>query len=163
MPEPDTDGKPAETIDSDQLVLEEPPLQEILIPTDGSGAVFEGIEPFKPILHCCDATVHVIHVTKDNFGALNRDRLRADPETEAQQSVEDFGEQLREEGLDVKTDVRVGMPKEMILEYATEQDIDLIVMVTHGQKGIKRLLLRSITEEVIRNSTTPVLAIRNEG
>jgi nucleotide-binding universal stress UspA family protein len=48
----------------------------------------------------------------------------------------------------------------VILDYAEEHDIDLIVMGTHGRRGVERLLLGSVAEEVVRLSTCPVLTIR---
>ncbi len=46
-----------------------------------------------------------------------------------------------------------------ILEYADEHDIDLIVMGSHGRRGFRRLLLGSVTEEVIRTGRWPVLTV----
>lgn len=48
----------------------------------------------------------------------------------------------------------------VILEYAGENDIDLIVMSTHGRRGLSHVLLGSVTEEVVRLSPCPVLTIR---
>lgn len=47
-----------------------------------------------------------------------------------------------------------------LLNYAAEHDIDLIVMGTHGRRGVRRLLMGSVTEEVVRLSFCPVLTIR---
>lgn len=49
-----------------------------------------------------------------------------------------------------------------ILEYATKNDIDLIVMGTHGRRGLGHLLLGSVTEEIVRLSPCPVLTIREQ-
>lgn len=46
-----------------------------------------------------------------------------------------------------------------ILRYAEEEDVDLIVMGTHGRRGVRRLLLGSVTEEVVRGATCAVLAV----
>lgn len=48
----------------------------------------------------------------------------------------------------------------VILEYAEEHDIDLIIMGTHGRRGPARMFLGSVTEEVIRQATCPVLTLR---
>lgn len=48
----------------------------------------------------------------------------------------------------------------VILEYASEVDVDLIVMSTHGRRGLGHVLLGSVTEEVVRLSSCPVLTIR---
>ena len=49
-----------------------------------------------------------------------------------------------------------------ILEIATERDVDLIVMGTHGRRGLSRLFLGSIAEKVVRLSPVPVLTVSTE-
>jgi len=49
---------------------------------------------------------------------------------------------------------------QVILEYASEHDIDLIVMGTHGRRGPARMFLGSVTEEVVRQANCPVLTLR---
>jgi universal stress protein A len=55
---------------------------------------------------------------------------------------------------------RVGPATPVILETADEYDVDLIVMGTHGRSGIGRLLLGSVTEEVLRKARCPVLTVK---
>ncbi|WP_080503475.1 universal stress protein [Halococcus thailandensis] len=50
----------------------------------------------------------------------------------------------------------------VILNYAAENDTDLVVMGTHGQRGIVRFLLGSVAERVLRLSETPVLVVRQQ-
>lgn len=49
---------------------------------------------------------------------------------------------------------------EGILAYTEDEDIDLVVMGTHGRRGVTRLLFGSVTEEVVRNAPCPVLTVR---
>jgi nucleotide-binding universal stress UspA family protein len=56
--------------------------------------------------------------------------------------------------------VRSGEPGAVILDTATDENIDLIVMATHGRSGLSRLLMGSTTEAVVRHSPVPVLALR---
>jgi len=55
--------------------------------------------------------------------------------------------------------VAEGAASEKILEYAAEQAVDLIVMSTHGYGGLRRLLLGSVTDKVVRSSEVPVLVV----
>jgi nucleotide-binding universal stress UspA family protein len=55
---------------------------------------------------------------------------------------------------------REGLATEVILETADEYKADLIVMGTHGRSGIGRLLLGSVTEEVLRKAACPVLTVK---
>lgn len=51
----------------------------------------------------------------------------------------------------------------VILEYAREEDVDLIVLATHGRRGVRRMLLGSVAEEVVRLAARPVLTVRPDG
>jgi len=62
----------------------------------------------------------------------------------------------------VMDQVRGFSPAEVILDYAQEKDVDLIVMGTHGRRGLGHLFLGSVTEEVVRLSICPVLTIREK-
>lgn len=55
--------------------------------------------------------------------------------------------------------VRTGKPVEGVLKAAEELGVDLVVMATHGRTGVKRARLGSVTEEVVRRSTRPVMTI----
>jgi nucleotide-binding universal stress UspA family protein len=68
---------------------------------------------------------------------------------------------LRAEEIDVVRAQRRGISTApVILEYAEEIDADVIVMSTHGRRGLSHVLLGSVTEEVVRMSSCPVLTIR---
>ena len=67
---------------------------------------------------------------------------------------------LNREGLMVETVLRTGDAALEILDYADERNIDLIAMATHGRTGLKRWLLGSVAEKVLRASNIPVLMIR---
>lgn len=55
----------------------------------------------------------------------------------------------------------LGKPDEAIVKLATEEEVDLVIMVTHGHAGLARLLFGSVTELVIRDAPCPVLAVRD--
>ncbi|SDN47948.1 Nucleotide-binding universal stress protein, UspA family [Desulfonauticus submarinus] len=56
--------------------------------------------------------------------------------------------------------VRTGYAAEEILDLAKTEDVDLIVMGTHGRKGIDRILFGSVAEKVVKSSDKPVLTVR---
>ncbi|MES4786478.1 MAG: universal stress protein, partial [Nitrospiraceae bacterium] len=57
--------------------------------------------------------------------------------------------------------MREGTPADVILEAAQEQHADLIIMGTHGRRGVSRLLFGSVTEAVLRRSPSPVLTVKS--
>ena len=56
--------------------------------------------------------------------------------------------------------VKIGQPAEAIIKAADELNPDLIVMATHGRRGVVRFFLGSVAERVVRESTRPVLIVR---
>lgn len=54
-------------------------------------------------------------------------------------------------------------PAEAIVEYAEAHDVDLVVAGTHGRRGLQRLLIGSVAEEVLRTAPCPVLTVRTNG
>jgi nucleotide-binding universal stress UspA family protein len=65
-------------------------------------------------------------------------------------------------GMKVSIVVMVGVPADRIIDYATENDVDLIAMSTHGRSGVGRWVFGSVTEKVLHAGDTPVLAVRPE-
>ena len=63
-------------------------------------------------------------------------------------------------GVDAKGQVLIGYAAEEILTRANDEGADLIVMGTHGRKGIDRILFGSVAEKVVKNASMPVLTVR---
>ena len=56
-----------------------------------------------------------------------------------------------------------GSPKVEIIQYARTQNIDLIVLATHGRTGLPHVIMGSVAESVVRSAPCPVLTVRPEG
>jgi nucleotide-binding universal stress UspA family protein len=63
----------------------------------------------------------------------------------------------------VVREVKTGTPFVEIVRYAKANDVDLIVIGTHGRTGIAHALLGSVAEKVVRKASCPVLTVRPEG
>ena len=63
-------------------------------------------------------------------------------------------------GLPVTSRILIGYAAEEIINRADEENVDMIVMGTHGRKGIDRILFGSVAEKVVKNAKQPVLTIR---
>ena len=61
---------------------------------------------------------------------------------------------------DLEHVVLKGIPYEEISRFAADNKIDLIVLGTHGRKGIDRMLFGSTAEQIVRNAPCPVLSVR---
>lgn len=69
---------------------------------------------------------------------------------------------VKQQMVGVKCEIldEMGKPADVIAEVATRLHADLIVMVTHGRRGLARLVEGSVAEKVLRNAPCPVLAVR---
>ncbi|CAK7056557.1 MAG: TRAP-T-associated universal stress protein TeaD [Desulfovibrio sp.] len=81
--------------------------------------------------------------------------------TGAEQSMEEFiAETFTDPGVQVKSVILSGYAAQEIIGYATTNNMDLIVMGTHGRTGIDRILFGSVAEKVVKTATMPVLTVR---
>ncbi len=148
---------------------EEPtlPYRNVLVPTDGSDCATAAIDHALSIASTCGATLHALNVVDDSVivgspGGVLPETYLDDLEQIGEEATEELAERAREHGVDVKTAVENNTPGDGINAYASDSDIDLVVMGTHGRSGIERFLLGSTTERVIRTGTFPVLAVPSE-
>jgi nucleotide-binding universal stress UspA family protein len=77
-------------------------------------------------------------------------------------STKALGEMAAEiEEADIITNVLVGPPHVLIVRYARDNEIDLIVLATHGRTGLSHVLIGSVAEKVVQMAPCPVLTIKN--
>ncbi len=136
---------------------------DVLVPTDGSEGGTTALEEAIGLARRFDATIHTVYVVEigvipaDVEAAYVHDALGETGET----ATETVVERAEEAGVDVAEPAVVsGTPHREILAYAQDNDVDLIVMGTHGRSGIDRYLLGSVTEKVVRTADVPVLTVR---
>ena len=139
--------------------------ETILVPVDGSGPSDTALEQAIDLATTLGSTIHavyvvderVLHATQLDAGGLVRAY-----EDEGEKIVSEAAELAEAEGVDVVTAVEHGSPHRAILRYADEHGVELIVMGTHGRRGLERYLIGSVTERVLRMTDVPILTIRSE-
>lgn len=133
----------------------------ILVPTDGSDGSTAAADHALELAQQYDATLHVLYVLDTRMNPVSSGMDEAEIEAMLADSDEHPTQGLLEmaAAADVPAEeaIRPGIPHEVIRDYATEAGIDLIVMGTHGRTGLKRTLLGSVTERVLRTVDVPVL------
>jgi len=112
-----------------------------------------------------DATLCVLHVALLPLAAAEFAPIPMDPypvwEKTARAELEKLAAaHLEGRGVTYKIETRSGEASDGILGQAQEMDADLIVVATHGRKGVSHFLLGSVAERVIRRSPRPVLVVR---
>jgi nucleotide-binding universal stress UspA family protein len=139
--------------------------ERILVPTDGSPAAEAAVEQAVSLAKQYDATIHALYVVDTSaYSTLEAgaEVIINALEEEGEQAVEDIAEAGSEAGVEVETTVTAGTAYRSILEYVDNHDIDLIIMGTHGRRGLDRYLLGSVTERVVRTADVPVLTVRQQ-
>jgi len=77
----------------------------------------------------------------------------------AKEYLEAKATELQGAGIDVATAIGEGAADEKIIEYASQNNIDIIIMSIHGHGGLKHLLLGSVTDRVVRSGEKAVLVV----
>ncbi len=135
----------------------------VLLPTDGSQEMAQVTEQAIELATLCDAELHVVHVMDERayFAVPSdaRDRVQDTLEADGESFTQAVANQATAAGLTVVREHLWGDPAAAILSYAVDNDIDVIVMGTHGRTGYERYLLGSVAEKVGRIAPTPGLAI----
>jgi len=134
-------------------------LERIVVPLDGS-LTAEAVLPFvRRFLHRTDSELILVRAVIP--APVENSIMIADAATGAARAyIKEVQERLDREGVRVKSSVHVGSAIGIILDTAEEERATMIAMATHGATGLKRILLGSVAEAVLRKSPVPVFVVR---
>lgn len=135
----------------------------IIVPTDGSDAAEVAAEH-----GVCQAAAHdaklvflaVVEMSGTAAPEAREGEALDDLQTTRRNEVESLVAEAESAGVDAEGVVETGVPSRVILEQAADRSADLVVMATSARSGVGRFLYGSVTEQVIRDGDTPVLAIQ---
>jgi nucleotide-binding universal stress UspA family protein len=133
--------------------------ERLLVSTDGSENMERVIKSGITIADQLEVSVHALSVIPN---VVTRDHLAYDPETAAENAVEELKQKCRERGIAVDTEIRKGDPVEEILNCSEENNIDIIILGTHGRTGLDHAVIGSVAEQVVRRAPVPVMTVRSE-
>jgi nucleotide-binding universal stress UspA family protein len=144
-------------------------IKRIFVPTDFSDFSKHALRYACAFAEQFDAELHLVHVLQDIIWYAPEMGSVTPSLGNYQQELRDSAEQSLAKVLDpewaagrsVVRSIREGTPFVEIIRYAKEQDIDLIVMATHGRTGLSHVLLGSVAERVVRKARSPVLTVRH--
>ena len=136
-------------------------LHSILHPTDFSENAHTAFQLACTLAHDYDARLVVVHVTPPQT-MLYTEAVVPPRHLETLQLVREKLEQVVPTPADLAMEhhLLVGDPATEILQIAEEQKCDMIVMGTHGHRGLTRLLMGSVAEQIIRRAPCPVLTVK---
>lgn len=138
--------------------------QDILIPTDGSDGINEVLPHALALAENHDAIVHALYVMDRRLYLTAEDEMqeeiRENLEAEGEEALEEVQGEMEAHDVPVTATISDGIPYREILEYLDSNDIDVVVMGTHGRTGRDRLAnLGSVTDRVLKNANIPVFVI----
>jgi len=140
----------------------------ILVPVDGSPAATAGLEEAIRIARTVGARVHLMNVVDDLFageeGSAGGD-MRALVRERGEQVLRHARERAAAVGVEVSTDlVASGAERltSLLAREAASCGADLIVLGTHGHRGLSRLLMGDASEHLLNVTTVPVLLVRSD-
>ncbi len=137
------------------LPAEEPVLDRVLVPLDGS-RIAERVLESLPLLGRTSWHLVLLHVREPRARRIEADVPGDDPQV----YLEHVAQRLQASGYTVETVVADGHPERVIVEVAERQAVDLIAMVTHGWSGLRDVVMGSTAEQVLAHTPVPVLVRR---
>jgi len=138
------------------------PYKRILCPVDFDDNSASAMKEAGALARLCKGAVALLHVVRINPLATEGFVLAELEESQSKHARTKVAEMANRDlpGVDYEINVQIGDPGETILAMEKELNTDLVVMATHGRHGITRLVLGSVAEKIVRESTVPVLTIR---
>ncbi len=144
-------------------------IKTILVPTDFSEASEAALRYGRALADAFGASLHLVHVMEDLLAhawaaevyVASMPNLREEIEKEARERLATMLPEADRAQYRAVVALLAGNPFVEIVRYAKTNDVDLIVMGTHGRGPIAHILLGSVAERVVRKSPCPVLTVRD--
>lgn len=144
--------------------------KKILVPVDGSAASNRGLAEALKLAKSLGASLEVVHAVNEfimdsGYAPIaNYEQFLETLREVGRKVLKEAEATARASGVEVQSSLVEsigGRAADLILEQAKQRSADLIVMGTHGRRGIRRLVLGSDAEQVLRSSPIPVLMVRS--
>ena len=145
-------------------------VKKILYPTDFSKHSLAALPYAKDLTEKFSAELHCLHVVDEAFQywmagsdnavpiVVSDDELMEAARRQMDQFVQ---KHWKEPEPSITTSLQIGRPFLEIIHYAKENQIDLIIIATHGRGALASMLLGSVAEKVVRKAPCPVLTVRH--
>ncbi|MGB2869745.1 MAG: universal stress protein [Bacteroidota bacterium] len=142
-------------------------LRRILVPIDFSEHSKNALKYAIPFAEQFKASIDLIYVVEPtvypadfSFGQIGFPNVEEELRNRGSEELDHLMEKEIGKRLNARKTVRTGKPFYEINQYAAEEDVDLIIIATHGHTGMEHLLFGSTAEKVVRKAPCPVLVVR---
>lgn len=150
--------------------------KKILVPLDGSELAECVLPHVESVAKGCSTEsvtfvrvvepIHIPYIGDEGGGlsAKELERMESDSRAEANNYINQLMNRVKYDGINVQSVLLTrGQAADMIAEYATQNEFDLIVIATHGRSGVSRWVWGSVADKILRSACVPVLMVRAPG
>lgn len=145
----------------------EPEIKKVLVPIDFSDYSKSSLRYAVNFAKQFNAEIYLIYVLEPviyppdfSMGQIAIPSVNAEWDERAKNELENLAKTEIPDGVNVKTILRNGKPFLEIIDAASEENVDLIIIATHGHSGVEHILFGSTAEKVVRKAPCPVLTLR---
>jgi nucleotide-binding universal stress UspA family protein len=142
-------------------------LKKILVATDFSEPADAALAYGRAFARTFGGTLYLLHVVDDMYLRLGGDAyaavlpdLQEDVERETRERLARIAADDELSALTVEMVITSGATAQAIVDYAEKEDVQLIVVGTHGRSGVAHFFMGSVAERVVRTAHCPVLTVR---
>lgn len=138
--------------------------ETLLIPTDGSEPAANAARQGFALADALDTSVHILSVADSSIAtgtgySGDSPRIRKRLREKASKRAASLCDEAAERGLDATAVTREGIPAKEIIDYASENEVDAIVIGTSGRSGLARAVIGSVADKVVRTASVPVVTV----
>ena len=145
----------------------EPDIKKVLVPIDFSDYSKSSLRYAVNFAKKFDAEIYLIYVVEPviyppdfSMGQIAIPSVNNEWDERAREELKKLAKTEIPDGVKVKTILKNGKPFMEIIDTASEENIDLIIIATHGHSGVEHILFGSTAEKVVRKAPCPVLTLR---
>ncbi|MDP2931291.1 MAG: universal stress protein [Chloroflexota bacterium] len=154
-------------------IVERQMYKHIMVPLDGSelaecvlphlNAVAGGCEIGKVTLVRVVEPFHLLRGYESRIEPEEQKHLDDDAKKVARDYLEQVAKRLKLDGMKVQTEVLYGKTADALIDYARKNDVDLVIISTHGRSGVSRWVWGSVADRILRHICAPVFMVRAPG
>jgi universal stress protein A len=141
-------------------------IKTILCPVDFSDASRNAVRYAREFAKSMQASIHLLNIVEPRPMAvdisLNYVPVEEELEKAASDDLREILGELAADGIKAECGVEIGNPADIILDAIDRLDANLVIMGSHGKKGLSRLIMGSVAETVVRKANCPVLTVKAE-
>jgi len=139
-------------------------IEHVLVPVDDSPMARRALDFALEAHPEAELTLlHVVDLVEESYGArmlVGEETLRERARERAADLADDYLERAADHPGTVSTVTEFGKPARVIGDYADDEDVDLIVIGSHGRSLLSRVLLGDVAADVVRRAPVPVTVVR---